>query len=163
MWSPEVFIVRRSDHSYPLHYQSLATNNTGMRKCLFPIVFFCFNFCQTLWAQSSSEQTSNDSKIHCQTEDGAAYYPGGARAWVKHLRKHLTPLKAPCESGRVRVRFKVLKSGIIDSVQIIRGICESADQNALEVINKSAPWYPECRNGEAADSYVTLQIFLHYK
>lgn len=134
-----------------------------MRKCLFPIILFCLILCQTLFAQSNVKPSLDKEVILCEEKDGTAHYPGGAKAWVQHLRKHLSPLQAPCESGRVRVRFKVLKSGAVDSVQIIKGLCESANQNVIEVIRKSAPWYPECRNGKTADSHITLQVFLHFK
>lgn len=78
----------------------------------------------SLPAQLSTDTTTVDNWVLCKLENETAYYPGGASAWQKHLKKYIQPLAPPCESGKVLVSFAVLKSGTIDSIQIVKGLCK---------------------------------------
>lgn len=118
---------------------------------------------QTATGKTDSLEIPKKAVILPHYIDESPSYPGGARAWVKHVRKHLKDLKAPCESGKVFVRFKVLKSGQTDSVQIRRGLCEAADQNVIEVVKKSGLWRPAYLKGEPIDSWTMVQLCIHYK
>ena len=89
-------------------------------------------------------------------------YPGGMKAWQNHLRKTIKPIQSPCESGKVFVSFKVLASGELDSVQVYRGLCEIADQNAIEIVKTSGRWTPEYRKGKPIDSRIGIQIVYRY-
>lgn len=95
--------------------------------------------------------------------DDTPSYPGGLKAWNIHLKKHIKPLVHPCDEGRVFVQFKVLKSGTIDSVQVIRGLCSFADKNAVEIIKASGPWNPAFVNKKPVDFWTGLQIFFRYE
>ncbi|MCE7995119.1 MAG: hypothetical protein HEP71_24280 [Roseivirga sp.] len=118
---------------------------------------------QTEADKVDSLQAQKDNKTFKHYQDEPPSYPGGAKAWVKHIRKHLKDIKAPCESGKVFVRFKVLKSGKTDSIQIRRGLCEAADQNAIEIVKKSGLWRPAYLKGQPIDSWTMVQLAIHYK
>ncbi len=90
-------------------------------------------------------------------------YPGGMKAWVTHIRKHIKPPSPPCEPGKVWVQFKVLKSGKTDSIQVKRGLCELADNNAIEAVKASGLWNPAYLNGKPIDSWTIIQLIFHYK
>lgn len=90
-------------------------------------------------------------------------YPGGMKAWLAHIRKHIKPPSPPCESGKVWVQFKVLKSGKTDSIQVKRGLCQLADENAIEIVKTSGLWTPAYLRGKPIDSWTMIQLAYRYK
>lgn len=118
---------------------------------------------QTAIAQKDSTQRKSEKFIICNNLDETASYPGGAAAWVKYLRKRLKPLAPPCESGKIFLSFKVLKTGQLDSIRVRKGLCEFANQNAIELVKNSGLWHPECLKGKPIDSIIGISLNLHYK
>lgn len=121
-----------------------------------------------LSAQSANQREDSSSVnanewIICPEAYGTSSYPGGTKGWFEHVKANMTPLAPPCKSGKVWVSFKVLKSGSLDSLQVLRGLCKLADQNALEIVRKSAPWNPECMKGEPIDSRIAISLSYRHK
>lgn len=132
--------------------------------CVFIIFIAGFSLsAQTGTGKTDSLEIQRKAPILPHYPDEPPSYPGGVRAWVKHVRKHLKDLKAPCESGKVFIQFKVLKSGKTDSIQVRRGLCTLADKNAIEIVKESGLWQPAYINGKPVDAWTGVQIIYHYK
>lgn len=120
-----------------------------MKRALFTVVILTFSL-GSLLAQA-------DSMVH----DDQAYFPGGASAWIKHVKAYrLAPGQLSIE-GKVWLSFIVKQDGSIDSVKVVRGITEKVDQNAISIMEKSPLWVPAKRGGEPVDSKVWLKIPYH--
>lgn len=104
-----------------------------------------------------------------QTQDNLATnyeqasFPGGAKAWVKHIRAFIKAPELPCDIGSVSLRFIVRKTGKLDSIEVIRGLCESADQNAIHILKNSPLWNPSIVNGKAVDDKMMVRVPYHFR
>jgi len=77
-------------------------------------------------------------------------YPGGQVALVKYLSKNIKypPIyKKNKVNGRVLVSFVIDKDGKVTSAQIVKGLNEECDAEALRVISKMPDWIPGEKNG----------------
>lgn len=132
------------------------------------MMFLCIGTPLFVNGQSANQQTNTlsinpNEWITCPEAYGTASYPGGTKAWFEHVKENMIALTAPCKSGKVWISFKVLKTGKLDSVEVLRGLCELADQNAMEIVRKSAPWNPECVRGKPIDSKLAILFNYSYK
>ena len=90
-----------------------------------------------------------------------AYFPGGAKAWVKHVKAHkLRPDQITIEDV-VWLSFIVKQDGRIDSVKVTRGSTEKINQNAMSIIEKSPRWVPAKKGSKPVDSRVSIKIPYH--
>lgn len=79
-------------------------------------------------------------------------YPGGMEALGKFLQKNLRyPARANRMGieGTVYVSFVVDQNGLINAVEVKKGIDASCDEEAARVISKMPPWKPGKQRGQA--------------
>lgn len=72
-------------------------------------------------------------------------YPGGMKAFYSYLSKNITypeSAKKNKEQGKVFLSFIVNKDGSLTDLQIIRGLSESLNQEAIRVLKASPKWNP---------------------
>ena len=60
--------------------------------------------------------------------------------------------------GRVIVKFVVGRDGSVSQAQIVRGVDQSLDREALRVVNSMPKWTPGMNNGQPANVWFTLPI-----
>lgn len=60
--------------------------------------------------------------------------------------------------GRVIVKFVVGRDGSISQAQIVRGVDQALDREALRVVNSMPKWSPGMNNGQPANVWFTLPI-----
>ena len=60
--------------------------------------------------------------------------------------------------GRVIVKFVVGRDGSVSQAQIVRGVDQSLDREALRVVNSMPKWSPGMNNGQPANVWFTLPI-----
>ena len=60
--------------------------------------------------------------------------------------------------GRVIVKFVVGRDGSVSQAQIVRGVDQSLDREALRVVNSMPKWFPGMNNGQPANVWFTLPI-----
>ncbi|GEM_PF-79275 len=93
-------------------------------------------------------------------------FPGGESAMITFISQNLKypedAQKARVE-GRVIVRFVVDEVGNITNVEIVRGIGESSDNEALRVVKSMPKWTPGKQNGVNVPVYFTLPISFKLK
>ena len=118
-----------------------------MRKLSLLLVFiFCALLSQSSFAQTSS---TDENAIYTRV-DKMPEYPGGQVALVKYLSKNIkypAIYKKNKVNGRVLVSFVIDKNGKVTSAQIVKGLNEECDAEALRVISKMPDWIPGEKNG----------------
>lgn len=86
-------------------------------------------------------------------------FPGGELHYTKFLKENLRyPDPEACFYGRIIVRFVVERDGGLTNVEILRGIHESFDQEALRVIGLMPRWTPGKIAGQAVRTEFTMPI-----
>jgi protein TonB len=78
-------------------------------------------------------------------------FPGGNEALYKFIKQNLKypPRRADC-AGVVFVRFLVNEDGTLSNLEVIKGLCEICDNNALEVFRNMPKWVPGKINNKPA-------------
>lgn len=88
-------------------------------------------------------------------------FPGGDNAMMKFInRERRYPRQAYEEGieGRVLCGFVVLPNGNITEIEIIRGVEESIDREAVRVIRSMPPWHAGRVSGTPVAVYCILPI-----
>ena len=86
---------------------------------------------------------------------------GGMAAWRKYLRKNL---KYPYRSkrlgveGTVYVGFVVEKDGSLTDIQIVRGVSDDIDEEAIRVFKNSPEWNPGKQRGRPVRVRYTMRL-----
>lgn len=60
--------------------------------------------------------------------------------------------------GRVLCSFIILPNGAISNIEVLRGVNDELDEEAVRVISKMPKWSPGKVDGEAVAVYYTLAI-----
>ena len=93
--------------------------------------------------------------------DEMPIFPGGDAAMMTYLQENI---KYPADaveakaSGRVVTRFVVNEDGSLSNVEIVRGIHQSLDAEALRVVEAMPKWTPGKVSGKAVKVKFTLPI-----
>lgn len=109
---------------------------------------------------TSVNEVRNNETIFTSVEQMPSY-PEGDEAMAKFISENLQypeSAKGAGVQGRVMVRFVVRKDGSLDTVQILRGIDDACDAEAMRVVRIMPKWNPGRQNGSAVDVYYTIPI-----
>ena len=109
---------------------------------------------------SLSSMSDNTDKIHEALED-MPEFDGGQTLMMEWLSKNITyPEQAIIDGieGRVIVRFIVEKDGTVSTPMILKGVCETLDNEAKRVVLSMPKWKPGTTQSTPMRSYVTLPI-----
>ena len=88
-------------------------------------------------------------------------FPGGEEALLKYISDHMEYPTMAIErgiEGRVTVRFVVNKDGYVENVEVIRGVHELLDKEAVRVIKSLPRWNPGKQNGVAVAVYYNVPV-----
>ena len=88
-------------------------------------------------------------------------FPGGEEALLKYISDHMEYPTMAIErgiEGRVTVRFVVNKDGYVENVEVIRGVHELLDKEAVRVIKSLPRWNPGKQNGVAVAVYYNIPV-----
>ena len=112
----------------------------------------------------STEATEDDEPVPFQLVETKPMFNGGdANNFSKWVNAHLIypeDAKKAGKQGRVIVQFTVSKTGKMTNVRVLRGICQSLDEEALRVVKASPEWKPGVMNGKDVDvTYIFPIIF----
>ncbi|MDI1322555.1 MAG: M56 family metallopeptidase [Algoriphagus sp.] len=87
--------------------------------------------------------------------------PGGIEGWTNFL---LTNVKYPAEArkmgleGTVIVVFEIHQDGSVHNPEILRGVSEELDQEALRVVSNSPDWTPGKQRGREVKTRMRLPV-----
>lgn len=93
-------------------------------------------------------------------------FPGGEAEMHRFIEsKFYYPPSALKDSiqGRVAVRFRVRKTGDIDSVRVIRGIHPDCDKVAMDIVKAMPKWISGSQMDKKVDVWFTLPIIFRLK
>ena len=89
-------------------------------------------------------------------------YPGGTTAMFDFIQTNLKYPESAIESnkeGRVYIGFVVEKDGSISNVNVLRGVCEELDAEAVRVVKAMPKWNPGMNHGELVRVQYNLPIY----
>ncbi|MBQ8222445.1 MAG: M56 family metallopeptidase [Bacteroidales bacterium] len=111
-------------------------------------------------------KTNEQKELYAATQDSIykvaqemPQFPGGVNELMKYLQENIKyPQSAKDKKveGRVFVTFVIEKDGSITNAQVMRGIDEACDVEALRVVNSMPKWIPAKQEGEAVRSQFTV-------
>lgn len=86
-------------------------------------------------------------------------FPGGAETMMKFIADNLKyPVGEPNQGGTVYVQFVVNDNGTIDQVNVVKGISQLFDQEAIRLIKSMPNWKPGQQAGKNVRVRFTLPI-----
>ena len=103
----------------------------------------------------------DDSKIYAEAVEEAPEFPGGIEAMMDYLRgnlKYPESAKENNQEGRVFIGFVVEKDGSVTNVNVLRGVCEDLDNEAIRVVKAMPKWNPGMIEGKPVRVQYTLPI-----
>lgn len=100
-----------------------------------------------------------DFEITCsQDKMVKAQFPGGEEKLKEWLRENMDYPEGAKRFGTVIVRFMVKKNGKLSDFVIQKGVQESLDVAAIEILRGMPKWEPAVKDGKAIDSMVQLPV-----
>ncbi|MEP3581247.1 MAG: energy transducer TonB [Cyclobacteriaceae bacterium] len=94
-------------------------------------------------------RSSNDRTVFTQLENNATPV-GGMQAFYQSIAQNIIyPAEARRNGteGSVYVKFIVEKDGRITNVEVLKGIGDGCDEEAIEAVKMSPPWNPGLLDG----------------
>lgn len=96
-----------------------------------------------------------------ETVDIPPSFPGGDAAMMRFInaeRRYPRQAYEQAVEGRVLCGFIVDASGKVSNLEVVRGVEESLNREALRIIESMPQWKPGVLNGEAVSVYYLLPI-----
>lgn len=93
-------------------------------------------------------------------------YAGGDEARQLFLQQHIVYPEIAAENGNqgtVFVSFVVDAEGTVEEVEILQGVCESLDNEALRVVNLMPRWKPGTHDGKPIRVLFNMPIYFKLK
>ncbi|MEY8706942.1 TonB family protein [Bacteroides faecichinchillae] len=91
-------------------------------------------------------------------------FPGGQAKLLEYIKTNLRyPDPDCCISGHVIVQFKVMKSGSINEIKVVKGLHPLFDQEALRVISTMPKWNPGKIKDRPVNTLFTVPVTFKYE
>jgi protein TonB len=88
-----------------------------------------------------------------------ASFPGGQVALTKFMDKNVSRTRThPAVKGSVFVEFLVDVDGKIKDAKVLRGLCDSCDEEALRLVKSMPSWIPASMNGNKVEMKFVLPV-----
>ncbi len=114
----------------------------------------------TVATQAETSAPETPREIYTAVEN-IPEYPGGMEALMRYLSMNIRypeeAMKADIQ-GRVIVKFVVNQDGSVSDAEVVRGVDESLDKEALRIVSTLPKWTPGTVNGKPVDCYFNLPI-----
>ena len=112
--------------------------------------------------ETQSVETVVDNSEVFKQVDVFPEYPGGTNAMFDFIQKNVKYPEAAKEKGiegKVYVQFVVEKDGSLSSFQVVRGVSEDIDAEAIRVLKAMPKWKPGMQDGKP----VRVQYVMPFK
>lgn len=103
------------------------------------------------------ESDEENQKVYDVVEQQPSF-EGNLNSWLASNIKYPSVAKENAIQGRVIVQFIVQKDGTICNPQVVRGIDDSIDKEALRVVHAMPKWTPGKQNGKPVSCKFTLPV-----
>ena len=113
---------------------------------------------ETVETQAVETVVNDDSEVYGSVEVMPEYF-GGTTAMFEFIQKNLKYPESAKEKGlegRVFIGFVVEKDGSLSSFQVLRGVCDEIDAEAVRVLKMMPKWKPGMNNGEPVRVQYTM-------
>jgi periplasmic protein TonB len=87
------------------------------------------------------DSTSLDEGMFIDPE-GVASFPGGNDSLLAFINKNLIPPATESKAGKVFVGFIVNTDGTLSDLEIVKGLTDECNRNAIQVVKKMLNWIP---------------------
>lgn len=124
------------------------------------IVYYSDNAADKNKNFNESVGTKDAEKIE-RSVDKVASFPGGLQTMMNYLNRSIKYPKSCKDAGiqgRVTVSFVINKDGSIQNVEVVRGVHEILDAEAIRVVKSMPKWTPAEKNGQKVRSKYSLPI-----
>ena len=111
---------------------------------LYVVLFCCILNVEIL---NASDRSGIDTTVYVVADEGPKF-KGDMTQWIGENVQYPQVAWDNGIMGKVIVAFIVEKDGKVSNVQVVRGVHESLDAEALRVFNKMPAWKPAKINGE---------------
>ena len=114
--------------------------------------------CEDPEYDSSGDMSSEDAdKIYTIAEQMPSF-KGNVNSWLSSHIQYPAVAAENGVQGRVIVKFVVTAEGYVSQTQVVRGVDQSLDRDAIRVVNSMPAWNPGMNNGEYVNVWFTLPI-----
>ena len=113
---------------------------------------------ETVETQAVETVATDNSEVYGAVEV-MPEYPGGTTAMFDFIQKNLKYPESAKDKGlegRVFIGFVVEKDGSLSSFQVLRGVCDEIDAEAVRVLKMMPKWKPGMNNGEPVRVQYTM-------
>ena len=100
----------------------------------------------------------DNSPVYDNVEKLPEFPNEGLGEFLRNNLKYPESAKENNQEGRVFIGFVVEKDGSISNVNVLRGVCEELDAEAVRVVKLMPNWDPGMNNGETVRVQYTLPI-----
>lgn len=111
---------------------------------------------------SGSTKAEEDESVPFQLVEAKPMFQGGDAnnfaKWINARLLYPEDAKKAGKHGRVVVQFTVSKEGKMTNVRLLKGVCQSLDEEALRVVKSSPEWKPGMMEGKAVDVTYTFPV-----
>ncbi len=112
--------------------------------------------------KSDSTTAEEDEPVPLQLVEVKPMFQGGDAnnfaKWINARLLYPEDAKKAGKYGRVVVQFTVSKTGKMTNVRLLKGVCQSLDEEALRVVKSSPEWKPGMMEGKAVDVTYTFPV-----
>ncbi len=132
-----------------------------MKRILFTLAalfFILTGKAQTI--DTTKNNAKQEDKVFVSVEK-APEFPGGMEQFWSFLAKTMRyPAKAREQNiqGIVILQMVVEKDGSLSNIQVVRGVSEDLDREAIRLMKLSPKWMPGMQNGQAVRTQYTVPI-----
>ena len=109
--------------------------------------------------QTTTPAVTDDSEVYLGGVDVLPEYPGGANAMYEFVQKNVKYPESAKDKGiegKVYVQFVVEKDGSLSSFQMLRGVSDDIDAEAIRVLKMMPKWKPGMKDGEPVRVQYTM-------
>lgn len=110
----------------------------------------------TSFGQNSDSSDTIDPIL---IEEPTPTYPGGYAEMLKYIKKNLRyPRASETVQGKVYVKFIVNEGGSLSDFRVAKGLADSFDNSALQVVKKMPNWIPAKRDNKAIRTKMVIPV-----
>lgn len=107
----------------------------------------------------SQVKDSADSTNYIFVSEPMPSYPGGHAEMIKFIKKNLKyPRNSGTVQGKVYVEFVVNENGSLSDFRIAKGLVDSFDNSALQMVKKMPNWIPAKRDNKPIRTKMVIAV-----
>ena len=106
-----------------------------------------------------TQMVSDDSEVYTGAVEVMPEYPGGTTAMFEFIQKNVKYPESAKDKGlegKVYVQFVVEKDGSLSSFQVLRGVSDEIDAEAIRVLKMMPKWKPGMQDGKPVRVQFTM-------